>query len=175
MRKLIDQLARTSFLTSVELLDLLDHMNEADIKYLHERAIAVKKDHYGDTVYMRGLIEFTNYCTNDCLYCGIRKSNRNAERYRLTKEQILECCEMGNTLGYRTFVLQGGDDPYYTDERIVDLITAIKTANPDCAITLSIGEKSYEAIKNIKMLVWIDTYFATRLTLGNCTNHSTQI
>ncbi|OJU08338.1 MAG: [FeFe] hydrogenase H-cluster radical SAM maturase HydE, partial [Clostridiales bacterium 43-6] len=89
------------------------------------------------------LIEFTNYCKNDCLYCGIRRSNKNADRYRLSKEQILECCAIGYGLGYRTFVLQGGEDPFFTDEILVDIIKTIKTTYPECALTLSIGEKSY--------------------------------
>jgi len=98
-------------------------------------------------VYIRGLIEFTNYCRNDCYYCGIRRSNREAERYRLTKEQILECCSTGYDLGFRTFVLQGGEDGYFTDDRMVDIISSIKSEYPDCAITLSIGEKSHESYK----------------------------
>lgn len=96
---------------------------------------------------MRGLIEFTNYCRNDCYYCGIRKSNCNAERYRLTKEQILECCDVGYELGFRTFVLQGGEDGYYTDKILADIVSSIKAKYPDCAITLSLGEKSYESYK----------------------------
>lgn len=113
---------------------------------LSEKLFAMARDqrhrYYGHDVYVRGLIEFTNYCKNDCLYCGIRKSNRNAHRYRLTKDQILDCCKTGYQLGFRTFVLQGGEDGYFTDERIIDLIHAIKKDYPDCAVTLSIGEKS---------------------------------
>ena len=97
---------------------------------------------------MRGLIEFTNYCKNDCLYCGIRKSNGNAHRYRLSEEDILNCCKEGYDLGFRTFVLQGGEDGYYTDERIIHLIRMIKEQYPDCAITLSIGEKSKESYQS---------------------------
>lgn len=113
---------------------------------LSEELFAMARDqrhrYYGHDVYVRGLIEFTNYCKNDCLYCGIRKSNRNAHRYRLTKDQILDCCKTGYQLGFRTFVLQGGEDGYFTDERIIDLIHATKKDYPDCAVTLSIGEKS---------------------------------
>jgi biotin synthase len=94
---------------------------------------------------MRGLIEFTNYCKNDCLYCGLRSGNKNAERYRLTKQQILECCNNGHALGFRTFVLQGGEDPYYTDEILVEIVSEIRTSYTDCAITLSIGERSFES------------------------------
>jgi biotin synthase len=107
----------------------------------------VRQEHYGHDVYLRGLIEFTNYCRNDCYYCGIRRSNRNASRYRLTKEQILCCCEEGYGLGFRTFVLQGGEDGYYTDELLVGIIKEIKARYPDCALTLSIGERSYESYK----------------------------
>lgn len=97
---------------------------------------------YGKAVYIRGLIEFTNYCRNDCLYCGIRRSNQNADRYRLTNEQIMNCCEQGYGLGFRTFVLQGGEDAYFTDERVCGIVSEIKSVYPDCAVTLSIGEKS---------------------------------
>lgn len=144
MRKLIDRLAKDHVLTGDELLDLLDNMSEDDITYLHEKASSVKQQYYGDTVYMRGLIEFTNYCTNDCMYCGIRRSNGNVDRYRLTEAQILECCQVGYDLGYRTFVLQGGEDPYFTDERLVNIIKHMKQSYPTCAITLSFGEQSYD-------------------------------
>lgn len=115
---------------------------------LYKAADAVRRANYGDSVYIRGLIEFTNYCKNDCYYCGIRRSNNNADRYRLSKEEILACCENGYILGYRTFVLQGGEDPYYTDERICDIVSDINKNYPDCAITLSIGEKNYESYKS---------------------------
>ena len=105
------------------------------------RAAAIKQ--FGHDIYIRGLIEFTNYCKNDCYYCGIRCSNQKARRYRLTKEQILSCCQSGYQLGFRTFVLQGGEDPFFTDTVMVEIISAIKKAHPDCAITLSIGERSY--------------------------------
>lgn len=98
-------------------------------------------------MYIRGLIEFSNYCRNNCLYCGIRKSNRNAQRYRLTKWEILSCCKEGYELGFRTFVLQSGEDAFFTDEVIIDIISSIKRIYPDCAVTLSIGEKSYESYK----------------------------
>lgn len=107
-----------------------------------------RREIYGDEVYIRGLIEFTNYCKNNCFYCGIRRDNKNAVRYRLTKEEILVCCEEGYRLGFRTFVLQGGEDPYYTDAFICDIVSDIRTLYPDCAITLSIGEKSKESYKS---------------------------
>jgi biotin synthase len=115
---------------------------------LFAAAREVRERYYGKDVYFRGLIEFTNYCKNDCYYCGIRRSNSQAERYRLTLDQIMECCRIGDTLGFRTFVLQGGEDPWFTDERIVEIIRAVRGEFPDHAITLSIGEKkreSYEA------------------------------
>lgn len=109
---------------------------------LFKRADEVRRQIYGEDVFIRGLIEISNYCKNDCLYCGIRCSNKEAVRYRLEKEEILECCETGYELGFRTFVLQGGEDLYYTDERICDILRAIRRKYPDCAITLSMGERS---------------------------------
>ncbi len=103
-----------------------------------------RRTFYGSSVYIRGLIEFTNCCKNNCLYCGIRRSQVCAERYRLSEEDILACCDAGHELGFRTFVLQGGEDPYFTPERIEDLVRAIKTAHPDCAVTLSVGEQPRE-------------------------------
>lgn len=107
----------------------------------------VRREHYGDAVFIRGLIEFTNYCKNNCYYCGIRAANPSAERYRLSRDEILACCAEGYALGYRTFVLQGGEDPYYTDDIMCDIISLIRERYPDCAITLSIGEKPYESYK----------------------------
>lgn len=117
---------------------------------LRTEAVRIRKKYYGTKVYTRGLIEFTNYCKNNCYYCGIRRDNREAVRYRLTKDEILECCESGYQLGFRTFVLQGGEDPWYTDERMVEIIRSIKSAHPDCALTLSIGEKSYESYRRFR-------------------------
>ncbi len=145
MKTLIDKLVMTQQLEAKEFKELLNHYTKEDADYLSLKAREARQPYYQNKIYLRGLIEFTNYCKNDCYYCGIRRSNCNASRYRLTKEQILDCCEMGYQLGYRTFVLQGGEDPYYNDDIMVDLIQAIKTTYPDCAITLSIGEKSYES------------------------------
>ncbi len=114
-------------------------------EYLAGKARAVREKYYGKTVYMRGLIEFTNICKNNCYYCGIRRDNANAERYRLSEDQILSCCDMGYELGFRTFVMQGGEDPYYTEDLIVSIVSAIKERHPDCAVTLSIGEWDREA------------------------------
>lgn len=147
MKALINQLNNDHYLERDQLLFLLDHMTETDKVCLHQFADETRKQHYGNKVYMRGLIEFTNYCTNDCLYCGIRRSNSNADRYRMSLEEILSCAKEGHRLGYRTFVLQGGEDPFYTNDRIVEIIEAIKSTYSDCAITLSIGEKSYDSYK----------------------------
>ena len=117
---------------------------------LYAAARRVREQYYGKDVYLRGLIEFTNYCRNDCRYCGIRRSNKKAERYRLTKDQILDCCRQGYNLGFRTFVLQGGEDLSYTDAAICDIVSSIRALYPDCAITLSIGEKSRESYKAYK-------------------------
>lgn len=100
---------------------------------------------FGDGVFIRGLIECTNFCRNDCFYCGIRRSNHAADRYRLTKEEALACCTEGHALGFRTFVMQGGEDGYFTDDILIDWIGAIKSAHPDCAVTLSLGERSRES------------------------------
>jgi biotin synthase len=112
---------------------------------LRVQADKVRQEFYGTEVYVRGLIEFTNYCKNNCYYCGIRRDNKNAERYRLSREEILACCKEGYRLGFRTFVLQGGEDGYYTDKMICELVSQIKENHPDCAVTLSIGEKSRES------------------------------
>lgn len=109
---------------------------------LFAEADRVRREVYGIDVYLRGLIEFTNVCKNNCFYCGIRRDNRNVSRYRLTEEEILSCCAEGFSLGYRTFVLQGGEDPFYTDEKLVTIVSEIRKRFPSCAITLSIGEKS---------------------------------
>lgn len=129
-----------------ELRILLDDSSrEKDVQYLYTQAREVANEIYGKRVFKRGLIEFTNFCKNDCYYCGIRRSNANAERYRLEKDTILACCEKGYELGYRTFVLQGGEDGYFTDERVCEIVSEIRGKYPDCAITLSIGEKSKES------------------------------
>jgi len=143
----IDKLYHTSSLTPDEYRALINNRNDELYGYLSQRAQEVRIKHYGHDVYIRGLIEFTNYCRNDCLYCGIRKSNKCAERYRLSEREIMECCEAGYSLGFRTFVLQGGEDGYYTDERIVSIVRSIKNTFSDCAVTLSIGERSYESYK----------------------------
>lgn len=147
-----DKFIKNRNLTKEEFAELirLSEMDGAIRNQLTEEAVKLRRKYYGIDVYTRGLIEFTNYCKNDCYYCGIRKSNRNAKRYRLTKEEILECCESGYELGFRTFVLQGGEDLYFHDERMADIVHAIRTGFPDCAITLSIGERSKESYRLLK-------------------------
>ena len=131
-----------------ELLNL--YKDPETVGMIRQEAVRIQKKYFGNKIYTRGLVEFTNYCRNDCYYCGIRRSNTNAERYRLTKEEILQCCENGHELGFRTFVLQGGEDPWFNDERMIDIIKSIKQNYPDCAITLSIGEKSKESYRKFR-------------------------
>ncbi|MBE1305192.1 [FeFe] hydrogenase H-cluster radical SAM maturase HydE [Clostridium botulinum] len=147
MKKIIDELYERNNTSNDKLLYLLNNIDKENKKYLIYKAHETSLKYYDNKVYLRGLIEFTNYCKNACLYCGISCNNNNAERYRLSEEEILNCCKKGYSLGYRTFVLQGGEDPYYTDNKIIDIIKSIKKLFPDCAITLSIGEKSYETYK----------------------------
>ena len=144
-RELVDKLELTRSLTRDEWTELIRERSPALAEYLFEKARKIRIRHYGHAVYIRGLIEITSYCRNDCLYCGIRRSNANAQRYRLTKEDIMSCCEHGYQLGFRTFVLQGGEDSWYTDERMADIVSSIHTSWPDCAITLSLGERSRES------------------------------
>lgn len=141
----IKKLSETRNLSDTELTALLQSSDFDEV--IFDAADKKRREIYGDEVYIRGLIEFTNYCKNNCFYCGIRRDNKNAVRYRLTKEEILSCCEEGYRLGFRTYVLQGGEDPYYTDSLICDIVSEIRNRFPDCAITLSIGEKSKESYK----------------------------
>lgn len=141
----IDKLFETRN-ASDEVLKLLIDLGDAD--YLYKRAQERRKEYYQDDVFTRGLIEFTNYCKNNCYYCGLRAQNRNVERYRLTPEEIYECADEGYELGYRTFVLQGGEDMYFSDAQICEIVRRLKSDHPDCAVTLSIGEReraSYQA------------------------------
>ena len=140
---LVKKLREYRDLSDSELKELIDSGSYDDS--LRQNADEVRREHYGDAVFLRGLIEFTNYCKNDCYYCGLRRDNRSVERYRLSADEIMECCAQGYELGYRTFVLQGGEDPYYTDDIICSIVSGIRTAYPDCAITLSIGEKPRES------------------------------
>ena len=149
LKESINKLRDTQTLSKTEWIRLIDGRTPELADYLFENARKVRITHYGHNVYVRGLIEFTNYCRNDCYYCGIRKSNLNAHRYRLTKEEILNCCKTGYELGFRTFVLQGGEDGFYTDELLCELLRAIKAQFPDCAVTLSLGERNHESYKRL--------------------------
>ena len=143
MRELIDKLAENHIVSWEEFKILLS----CDTPYLFERAQAAQHQVYGNRIFMRGLIEFTNYCKNDCYYCGLRRGNAKVERYRLTKEQILACCESGYGLGFRTFVLQGGEDGHYSDAILAEIVRDIRASYPDCAITLSLGERTPESYR----------------------------
>ena len=148
---LTEKLIRDHTLAREEYARLLEASGDPEVRSrLSREAVRLRKLYYGDKVFTRGLIEFTNYCKNNCYYCGIRCQNPHAKRYRLSREEILDCCENGYGLGFRTFVLQGGEDPFFTDERMTEIIREIKTRYPDCALTLSIGERSFESYRRFR-------------------------
>lgn len=147
MRNLVDKLKNDSNLSDSEYLRLITE--DMDVRYLYCAADEIRQKYYGKKVFLRGLIEISNYCKNDCLYCGIRKSNKNAKRYRLSKEDIYACCDNGYKLGFRTFVMQGGEDAYYSDDVMCEIISEIKQRYPECAVTLSLGERSYDSYKRM--------------------------
>ena len=149
MRYLIDKLSIENNLSQEELEVLLTNLTEEDRDYLIEKAYETRKEHYGNTVFFRGLIEVSNICKCDCFYCGIRASNKKANRYRLSKEEILECCHTGYSLGYRTFVFQGGEDAYFSDEILESIIKTLKIRYSDIAITLSLGERGTKSFKRL--------------------------
>ena len=132
-----------------ELLQLITTYDEKDFEYLRKCARDTANRIFGNKIYIRGLIEFSSICKNDCFYCGLRRSNGNAVRYRLTKDEILSCCQNGHKLGFRTFVLQGGEDGFFTDDVMCDIVSEIKNRFPDCAVTLSLGERSYESYQRL--------------------------
>ena len=146
---LIDKLALTHSLTLSEYEYLIENRTQESAERLRELAVRVRREHYGNAVYIRGLIEISNICKNDCIYCGIRCSNKDCERYRLTKEDILSCCDEGYALGFRTFVMQGGEDPHFDDDLLCDIVSSIKGKYPDCAVTLSMGERSRESYERL--------------------------
>lgn len=158
-KKLIDTLADKHILSGTEYTELLNDCSNSNQEYLFSKAREVREYYYQKKVYTRGLIEFTNYCKNNCYYCGIRSGNANAVRYRLSEEEILSCVEEGYGLGFRTIVLQGGEDPFFTTEKIGSLIKKIKKRHPDIAITLSIGEQEHDVYQ-----YWFD-YGADRYLL----------
>lgn len=146
---LIDTLSEKHSLSVGQYEKLLDLYCPEGAELLAERAVEARRKIYGNSVYVRGLIEISNICKNDCFYCGIRRSNKSCDRYRLTEEDILSCADEGYILGFRTFVLQGGEDPYYTDDVLCDTVKKIKERHPDCAVTISMGERSYESYKRL--------------------------
>lgn len=142
---IIEKIQQTQNITREELEQILTTDNEATIEALRQSARSVANAIYGNKIYIRGLIEISNYCKNDCLYCGLRRSNPFAVRYRLTDEQIYACCEEGYQLGFRTFVMQGGEDGWFDDKRMCRIVSTVRNRYPDCAITLSLGERSHES------------------------------
>ncbi|MBR3835916.1 MAG: [Clostridia bacterium] len=146
---LIEKLEKEHSLTSAEYEFLIDNRTPEAAEILAKKAEKIRQEIYGNAVFIRGLIEVSNICKNDCLYCGIRRSNRNCDRYRLTKDEILECCDDGYRLGFRTFVLQGGEDRAFNDDLLCDIVKSIKEKHPDCAVTLSMGEKSEESYQKL--------------------------
>ena len=148
-KKLVDRLAKDNVLDRDEYLKLIKNRDSVR-EYAAGLATEVRIQHYGDRVFIRGLIEFTNNCRNNCYYCGIRDGNGCIERYRLNPSEIVSCADAGFKLGFRTFVLQGGEDIFYTDDILTDIISKIKKNHPDCAVTLSVGERSYESYRALK-------------------------
>ena len=149
MRALIEKLEAEKSLSVEEYKYLIDNCDEESTRLLREKADKARRRVYGNKVFIRGLIEISNICKNDCFYCGIRKGNRNCQRYRLSEEDILECCKEGYDLGFRTFVLQGGEDGFFTDEVMCSIVRKIKKNYPDCAVTLSLGERSEESYRKL--------------------------
>ncbi len=167
MKNLIDKLYTKGSLSKEEYKELIMNRNPEISEYLFEKADSVRKSIYGEDVYIRGLIEISNYCKNDCFYCGIRNKNSDLLRYRLTKEDIMSCCDEGYKLGFRTFVMQGGEDDYFTDDILADIIKGIKKQYPDCAITLSLGEKSFDSYKKLYD-AGADRYLLRHETANEC-------
>lgn len=146
---LIEELEQKRTLSKKDLVTLLENITPELSAILFKKADAIRRTYYDNKIFVRGLIEFTNICKNDCYYCGIRKSNTLADRYRLSKKDILACCANGYELGFRTFVLQGGEDKHFSDDILCDIVTDIRNAYPDCAITLSVGERSRESYQRL--------------------------
>lgn len=148
-REIAEKLIKNHSLTVDEYKQLIDNYSPSLAEFLALEAVKARKEIYGNTVYTRGLIEISNICKNDCTYCGIRRSNKNCDRYRLSEDEILQCADEGYSLGFRTFVMQGGEDAYFTDDVLVSIITKLKNNHPDCAVTLSLGERSKESYKRL--------------------------
>lgn len=151
LMSLADKLSEEHALTREEWIRLIEGRSEPLQDYVAAKARQYQRAYYGNRIFVRGLIEMTSCCRNDCLYCGLRRSNTKAQRYRLSREEILACARAGHALGYRTFVLQGGEDPYYSDEDIARIVSDIRDEFPDCAVTLSLGEREHETYQ-----LWFD-------------------
>ena len=148
-KELVDRLEKNSCLNEDEYLELIRNREKVR-DYAAARALETKRKYYGNSIFVRALIEFSNYCRNNCYYCGIRAGNAGAERYRLSGDEILACADEGYRLGFRTFVMQSGEDPYFTDEILCGIIRALKDRYPDCAVTLSLGERSDESYRMLR-------------------------
>ena len=149
LHELIDRLHKEHTLTRGEFITLIKERDEENASYLASLAREEAVKIYGNGVFPRGLVEVTNYCKNNCYYCGIQGSNQHVNRYRLSKDEILSACENGYQLGYRSFVLQGGEDPHYSDDVMVPIVSEIRKRYQDCAITLSLGERSKESYQKL--------------------------
>ncbi len=161
----INRLHTLKDLPDNDLLSLIS--DQAATEPLALAADSVRRQVYGEDVYIRGLIELTNYCKNNCYYCGIRRDNKEVTRYRLTKQNVLDCCETGFSLGFRTFVLQGGEDSHFTAKVLCDLVESIKSAHPDCAVTLSMGEYTKEDYQAM-FSAGADRYLLRHETADDC-------
>ena len=150
MTGIVEKLYNTGDLSDGDLKALIGTDDTETTELLRRYADETRQKSYGKKVFLRGLIEISSFCKNDCLYCGIRRSNKDADRYRLSREDILSCCENGYGLGFRTFVMQGGEDSFFTDDFLCGVISEIKEKYPDCAVTLSLGERSYESFRRLR-------------------------
>lgn len=146
---IIEKIEKNHIATKEEFAFLLKNISDDELEILRKKAQQTSMQNFGNGVFIRGLIEISSICKNDCFYCGLRRSNANAVRYRLTKEQILECCQKGYELGFRTFVLQGGEDAFYTDDVMCDIVKSIKHNHPSCAVTLSLGERGEQSFQRL--------------------------
>ena len=149
MKEIIDHIVSTRNLTLEQFVGLMSTEDQSVVSHLFQQSHQLAQRVYGNKIFIRGLIEISNHCKNDCLYCGIRRSRTDVHRYRLSKEDILQCCQQGYGLGFRTFVMQGGEDGWFDDDRMCDIVATIRHHFPDCAITLSLGERSRESYQRL--------------------------